>query len=204
MPADLISEDYVDWERFPDQHVVQLNDQMNALAILELLRILIDDENLTFDRAYNSIVREMFTCTISSFNKYDSGMMISVEILQNVLPRHLRLIEIINFEFIQQLQEQYPDQGEKWSRMSLYEENHPKSIRMNNLILLCCEKVCNMTSDKDLLTVQDMYRDFNGKVDGQILRVTPGVSHVRWLYQINRPLTKLIDKYMALVPQKEG
>lgn len=79
----------------------------------------------------------MFSCSIYNLKE----KLISVEILGKVLPRHLELIYLINFHLIEKLKVDYPEQGDKYSRMSLIEESHPKSVRMDKLILHTCDKI---------------------------------------------------------------
>lgn len=98
---------------------------------------MMDQENLEFDRAFNGIVSQMFSCSIYNLKE----KLISVEILGKVLPRHLELIYLINFHLIEKLKVDYPEQGDRYSRMSLIEEAHPKSVRMDKLILHACDKI---------------------------------------------------------------
>jgi starch phosphorylase len=79
----------------------------------------------------------MFTCSIYHLRE----KLISVEILEKILPRHLELIYLINFDLIERLKVDHPDQVDRFKRMSLIEEAHPKSVRMDKLILHACEKI---------------------------------------------------------------
>lgn len=81
----------------------------------------------------------MFTCSIYHLRE----KLIPVEILEKILPRHLELIYLINFDLIERLKVDYPDKVDKYQRMSLIEESHPKSVRMDKLILHSCEKIQN-------------------------------------------------------------
>jgi starch phosphorylase len=109
------------------------------LVIVELLRILIDQESLGFERAYNGIISQMFSCTLYNLKQ----QLMPIDILEKLLPRHLELIYLINFHMIEKLKVDYPDQGDRYQRMSLIEESHPKSVRMENLILHTCAKIDN-------------------------------------------------------------
>lgn len=96
-----------------------------------------DQENLEFDRAFNGIASQMFSCSIYCLKE----SLISVGILEKILPRHLELIYDINFYLIEKLRVDYPNDDERYARMSLIEESHPKSVRMDKLILHACEKI---------------------------------------------------------------
>ena len=79
----------------------------------------------------------MFTCSIYHLRE----KLISVEILEKILPRHLELIYLINFDLIERLKVDHPDQVDRFKRMSLIEEAHPKSVSMDKLILHACDKI---------------------------------------------------------------
>jgi len=120
----------LDWNKLIEQQVIHINEQLPALAIIELLRVLVDTQQdlvpLGAPVIFDSIVSKMFTASIFDTSLGNICQKISVELLEKLLPRHLELIYLVNFYMIEKLKEAYPEQGWTWERMSFIEESTPK------------------------------------------------------------------------------
>lgn len=143
---------------------------MTVLAAIELLRILMDQENLPYEIAFEEIISKMFSCNIYDISGGNSiNFKISVDILDQVLPRHLELIYHINYCFLQDVQSNYPNQGDKMQRLSFVEEGTPKIIRMNHLIFYVCHKI-NSTCNVNLLDLPspNAFIELNAYMDSKL------------------------------------
>ena len=109
--------------QFADKNRVQLNDTHPSIAIVELLRILIDEEMLSFSEAFAVVISTFsytnHTVLPEALEKW------SVDLLGNLLPRHLDLIYLLNHIYLEQLRSKYPGNDQKVMRMSLIEEGYP-------------------------------------------------------------------------------
>ena len=127
------------WSEFPKYNCLQLNDTHPTLALVELFRILLDEKGLDYWEAFN-IVQQTFNYTNhtvlpEALEKW------GVDILERLLPRHLEIIYLINYFFMQDVGKKYPNDGDRMGRLSIIEESWPKKIRMANLCIVCSTKV---------------------------------------------------------------
>ena len=119
------------WDEFPKFNCIQLNDTHPTLALVELLRILIDENGVEYGRAFD-IVKKTFNYTNhtvlpEALEKW------GVDIFERLLPRHLELIYLINYFFMEDIKRKYPNDFNRMSKLSIIEESMPKKIRMDNL-----------------------------------------------------------------------
>ncbi len=116
-----------------------MNDTHPAIASIELLRILIDEEKLPWDHAWNIMYKTFaytnHTVLPEALEKW------SVKLIGHLLPRHLDLIFLINFFFLEKVKKRYPGDDARVSRMSVIEEGDEKRIRMANLSIICSHTV---------------------------------------------------------------
>ncbi len=121
------------WKELPEKMAIQLNDTHPALAIIEMLRILIDLEGLdreyAFDLVYNVFAYTNHTVLPEALEKW------SIELLGNLLPRHLEIIYLINHYWLEKVSKKYPGNLNKMKALSLVEESKPKVIRMASLVI---------------------------------------------------------------------
>jgi starch phosphorylase len=116
-----------------------LNDTHPAIASIELLRILIDEEKLPWDEAWNVVYKSFaytnHTVLPEALEKWSVGL------IGKLLPRHLDLIYLVNFFFLEMIKKKYPGDEARISRMSLIEEGHEKKVRMAFLSIICSHTV---------------------------------------------------------------
>lgn len=110
-----------------------------------MLRILIDEEKLSFEEAWTVTYK---TFSYACYATDDSGIRFtSCEVLGKLLPRHLDLIFTINQMYISKLEQKYPGDYGKMSKMSLIEEGYPKKVRMSHLAIVCSHTVNGVSQD---------------------------------------------------------
>ena len=176
---------------FADKNKVQLNDTHPAIATIELLRILIDEEMLSFEESWN-VVYNTFSYTNhtvlpEALEKW------SVELIGRLLPRHLELIYLINHIYITKLQQKYPGDGEKVGRMSLIEEGWPKKVRMAYLSIVCSHTVNGVAALHSHLLKTTLFKEFDALYPGKLQNKTNGVTPRRWIHCCNPKLSELIS-----------
>jgi starch phosphorylase len=123
-----------DFSIFPDKVAIQLNDTHPSLAIPELMRILMDIEELDWDTAWDICVRACaytnHTILPEALERWPVGM------LERLLPRHLQIIYLINHHFMQEVAKRWPGDFERMGRMSMVEEVGEKRINMAHLSIV--------------------------------------------------------------------
>ena len=100
----------------------------------------------------------------------------SVDLIGKLLPRHLDLIYLVNFLFLENLKAKYPDDGEKISRMSLIEEGGEKKVRMAFLAIVCSHTVNGVAAIHSELLRQTIFKEFDQLYPGKIQNKTNGVT----------------------------
>lgn len=179
------------WSSFSDQIAIQLNDTHPTLAIVELQRILVDDEGLDWDDAWR-IVEKSFgytnhTVLPEALEKWP------VPLIQNLLPRHLQIIYDVNMNFLQSVERKFPKDRDLLTRVSIIEESQPKMIRMAHLAIIGSHKVNGVAELHSDLIKTTIFKDFV-EIYGpdKFTNVTNGITPRRWLHQANPRLSKLI------------
>lgn len=179
------------WSEFPDQVAIQLNDTHPTLAIVELQRILIDNEGLEWDEAWNIVTKTFgytnHTVLPEALEKW------SVPLMQNLLPRHLQIIYDVNLFFLQSVEKRFPKDRDMLSRVSVIEESHPQMVRMAHLAIIGSHKVNGVAELHSDLIKSTIFKDFV-EIYGpdRFTNVTNGITPRRWLHQANPSLSALI------------
>ncbi|KAK6458418.1 releases glucose-1-phosphate from glycogen [Scheffersomyces xylosifermentans] len=179
------------WNKFADQIAIQLNDTHPTLAIVELQRIFVDLEGLEWDKAWE-IVTKVFAYTNHTVMS-EALEKWPVDLLGRLLPRHLEIIYDINFNFLSDVEKKFPGDRDLLGRVSVIEENHPKSVRMASLAIVGSHKVNGVAELHSELIKTTIFKDFV-KVFGKdkFTNVTNGITPRRWLRQANPKLAALI------------
>ena len=181
------------WSEFPKYNCLQLNDTHPTLALVELFRILLDEKGLSYWDAFN-IVQKTFNYTNhtvlpEALEKW------GVDIFERLLPRHLEIIYLINYFFMEQVQKKYPNDGDRMGRLSIIEESWPKKIRMANLCVVCSTKVNGVAKIHSGLLKTALFKDFYELWPEKFTNVTNGVTPRRWVHCAFPELSKLLTKY---------
>jgi glycogen phosphorylase len=186
---------YREFEDLPNRIAIQLNDTHPVLAIPEMMRLLVDVHRLDWDRAWDITVR------IFSFTNHtllsEALETWTVELMERLLPRHLQIIYEINARLLRAVGHQNPGDIDLIRRMSMIDENAPRSVRMAHLAIAGSHKVNGVSKLHTELMRRTLFRDFDGFFPGRIIPVTNGVSPRVWLLEANPPLAQLITSRIS-------
>ncbi|GIV15710.1 MAG: alpha-1,4 glucan phosphorylase [Armatimonadota bacterium] len=179
------------FEQFPQKAAVQLNDTHPALAVVELMRILVDENHLPWEHAWQ-ITEQTFgytnhTLMPEALEKWP------VELMERLLPRHLQIIYEINRRFLEHVMWLYPGDVEKVRRVSLIEEGEHKQVRMAHLAIVGSHSVNGVSELHSQLIKTSLVPDFYELFPHKFNNKTNGVTPRRWLKQANPRLSLLID-----------
>lgn len=177
---------------FAEKNVVQLNDTHPTLAVVELMRVLHDEERMPWEKAWEITVNTFsytnHTLLAEALEKW------TVDLMQRVLPRHTQIIFEINHRFLRQVEINHPGDGELMRRVSLIEEGAHKQIRMANLCVVGSNKVNGVSALHSDLLRRNTMPDFDKIYPGKFCNVTNGITHRRWLLKANPELSELITE----------
>ncbi len=184
------------WTLFPDKVAMQLNDTHPAVAVVELMRILIDEEGLEWDFAWSLCQRTFgytnHTLLPEALEKW------SVDLFQRVLPRHLQIIYEINRRFLEdEVEKRWPGDQEMKGRMSLIEEGKPKMVRMAYLAVVGSHSVNGVAAMHTDLLTKHLMRDFYALFPERFNNKTNGITPRRWLKDCNSELSALLDQQLG-------
>jgi len=182
------------FDEFPDKVAIQLNDTHPAIAIAELMRLLVDIEGLEWDKAWDITVRTFgytnHTVMPEALEKW------SVDLLGAVLPRHLLIIFEINQRFLESVRSRYPGDDARCSRVSLIEEpgfgSTDKYVRMAHLAIVGSHSVNGVSALHSEILKQDIFRDFAEMSPNKFNNKTNGITQRRWLALCNPRLSNAI------------
>jgi starch phosphorylase len=184
--------DHAGFDQFPDKVAVQLNDTHPTLAVVELLRVLVDEHDLSWEQAW-----EITTATFGYTNHTLMSEALErwpVALLENVLPRHLQIIYEINHRFLKQVAERWPGDVARLGRMSLIEEAPSKQVRMAHLAIVGSHSVNGVAAVHSRLVRTELVPDFHELWPEKFNNKTNGVTPRRWLLSANPALARLITK----------
>lgn len=180
------------FDDMPDHVVVQLNDTHPSIAIPELMRILMDHEGLSWERAWKITVKTFaytnHTLLPEALERW------SVDMMGRVLPRHLEIIYEINHRFLQEVAERYPGQNQLLSKLSIIEEGQPRMVRMAHLAVIGSHSVNGVAELHSSLLKERIFPEFNEIFPGRFNNKTNGITPRRWLLDVNRELSHLISE----------
>jgi starch phosphorylase len=177
---------------FPDKVAIQLNDTHPALTVAELVRTLIDEHDLDWEKAW-----EITEATLGYTNHTllpEALEKWPVPLLEYVLPRHLQIIYEINHRFLGKVSERWPDDGDRLQRMSLIEEGDPKQVRMAHLSIVGSHSVNGVAALHSELVKTTLVPDFYQFWPDKFNNKTNGVTQRRWLLKSNPQLSDLIKE----------
>jgi starch phosphorylase len=176
---------------FPAKVAIQLNDTHPALAVAELMRLLIDEHDLPWKAAW-----EMTQATMGYTNHTllpEAMEKWPVPLLEYVLPRHMQIIYDINHQFLQHVSSVWPGDLTRLQRMSLIEEGDQKQVRMAHLAITGSHSVNGVAALHTELVKTALVPDFYQLWPERFNNKTNGVTQRRWLLQANPMLSNLIN-----------
>ncbi|MDR1498246.1 MAG: glycogen/starch/alpha-glucan phosphorylase [Puniceicoccales bacterium] len=181
----------VAWKVFPEKVAIQLNDTHPAIATAELMRLLLDEELLTWDSAWN-LVTQVFSYTNHTLLP-EALEKWSVALFERVLPRHLQIIYEINLRFLQLVEERWPGDNARKRNLSLIEESPVKMVRMAHLAVVASHTVNGVAALHTQLLKESLFADFDDLWPNRIQNKTNGITPRRWLRSCNPLLALLVD-----------
>ncbi|MGL4204610.1 MAG: glycogen/starch/alpha-glucan phosphorylase, partial [Aeromonadaceae bacterium] len=179
-----------DFSKFAGQIAIQLNDTHPTIAIPELMRILVDEEELEWDAAW-AICYKVFAYTNHTLLP-EALEKWAVYLFERVLPRHLEIIYEINRRFLEDLVEpKWPGNDEIKRKLSIIEEGDTRKVRMGNLCVIGSHKVNGVAEIHSKLVKEDLFPEFAELWPEKMCNVTNGVTPRRWLLSCNPALANL-------------
>jgi len=191
--ADIVRQfrrDNPDWCTLPEKVAIQLNDTHPAMAVAELMRILLDQAKLSWEEAWDLTVRTLaytnHTLLPEALEKWP------VDWFQILIPRNLEIIFEINRRFLDEVRTRFPGDEDRVSRISLIEEGSSKHVRMANLAIVGSHSTNGVAEIHSQLlrttTVRDLAEFFPDRFNNK----TNGVTPRRWLLLANPALAQTI------------
>uniref|UniRef100_A0A4W6E952 Alpha-1,4 glucan phosphorylase n=1 Tax=Lates calcarifer TaxID=8187 RepID=A0A4W6E952_LATCA len=169
---------------------IQLNDTHPALAIPELMRILVDTEKLSWEKAWDIVVR---TCAYTNHTVLPEALeRWPVDLFQNLLPRHLEIIYEINRRHLERIAKLYPGDVDRMRRMSLIEEGDVKKINMAHLCIVGSHAVNGVARIHSEIIKDTVFKDFYEVDPQKFQNKTNGITPRRWLVMCNPGLAEVI------------
>lgn len=177
---------------FADKVAIQLNDTHPTIAILEFMRVLLDDHDMSWDDSW-SLARKVFAYTNHTLLP-EALEKWSVALFVKVLPRHLTILYRINEAFLNnEVSVKWPNDEAMRTRLSIIEEGAQRKVRMAHLCVVASHKVNGVAKIHSDLVKNDLFPEFDALWPGKITNVTNGITPRRWLKACNPLLSNLIS-----------
>jgi len=181
-----------DWSRLPERVAIQMNDTHPALSVAELMRLLLDQAQLSWQDAWDLTVRTLaytnHTLLPEALERWP------VELFEVLIPRHLEIIYEINRRFLDDVRGAFPNDEERVRRMSLIEEGSVRKVRMAHLAVVGSHSTNGVAAIHTDLLRSRVLRDFSEMFPNRFNNKTNGVTPRRWLQQANPALSELITR----------
>jgi glycogen phosphorylase len=179
------------FEAFADKAAIQLNDTHPAIAVAELMRVLVDRERLPWERAWDITQRTLaytnHTLLPEALERWPLAL------FEKVLPRHLEIIYEINHRFLREVHVFSPEDNARRARMSIIEEGPPKQVRMAHLAVVGSHSINGVAALHSQLVKDVLLKDFAELWPKRFNNKTNGVTPRRWLRLCNPRLSAAIS-----------
>jgi glycogen phosphorylase len=179
-----------DIRQLPERAAIQLNDTHPAIAVAELMRLLMDLHQLNWHDAWQLTVATLAYTNHTLLPEALESWPVSL--MERLLPRHMQIIYLINAYHIDALRAQDIHDFDLLRSVSLIEEDQGRRVRMGNLAFLGAHSVNGVSALHSELMRKTVFRDLHGLYPTRINNKTNGVTFRRWLFQINPGLTELL------------
>ncbi len=178
-------------DKFHEKWAVQLNDTHPAIAVAELMRLLVDEHQMDWDAAWQ-VTRRTFAYTNHTLLP-EALEKWPVPLFGRLLPRHLEIVYEINRRFLDEVRARFPNDDARLARMSLIDEGGERYVRMANLAAVGSHRVNGVARMHSELLRQTVMHDFAELWPEKFCNVTNGVTPRRFIGVSNPPLTRLIS-----------
>jgi starch phosphorylase len=182
-------------EQFHEKFAVQLNDTHPAIAIAELMRLLIDDEAVSWAEAWN-VTNRTFAYTNHTLLP-EALERWPLEVFGRVLPRHLQIIYDINAHFLEEVRMRFLGDEDRIRRMSIIDESDQRYVRMAHLACIGSHSINGVAALHTELLKRDVLRDFYELWPRKFSNKTNGVTPRRWMALSNPLLSELITEHIG-------
>ena len=186
---------HVGFDQFEHKVAIQLNDTHPALTVAELMRILIDENDISWERAW-----EITTASCAYTNHTLMAEALErwpVALLERVLPRHLQIIYEINDRLLSAVALRWPQDNDRLTRMSIIEEGEQKQVRMAHLAIAGCHSVNGVAAVHTRLVTTELVPDFAQFWPEKFNNKTNGVTPRLWLLTANPRLAALVTEVIG-------
>ena len=177
--------------RFPDKYAVQLNDTHPALAVAELMRLLVDEHEMAWDSAWE-LTQRSFAYTNHTLLP-EALETWPLDLFGKLLPRHLEIVYEINRRFLDEVRRRYPGDEDRVRRLSLIDEHGERYVRMAHLACVGSHSINGVSQLHSELLKRGVLRDFYELTPEKFSSKTNGVTPRRFMWLSNRPLAALIS-----------
>ncbi len=180
---------YKTLDNLADKAIIHINDTHPSLCVPELMRILMDDYDYAWDKAW-----EITTKTLAYTNHTVMSEALevwSIDLFSQRLPRIYSIIHEINQRFCAHIYENHPDKRGIIDRLAILSGG---MVHMANLCVACCYSVNGVSGLHSDILKRDLFKDYNDIFPGKLTNVTNGIVHRRWLCQSNPALTELLKE----------
>lgn len=182
-------------DNFHESFAIQLNDTHPAIAVAELMRLLVDEHSMAWEQAWQ-ITRQSLgytnhTLLPEALEKW------SLELFGSLLPRHLEIIYEINQRFLDEVRLRYPQDGERLARLSLIDNSGEQYVRMAHLACVGCHAINGVAALHSELLKATVLKDFYELWPEKFSNKTNGVTPRRWMVLSNPPLSQFISRHIG-------
>lgn len=180
------------FDLFPSQVAMQMNDTHPSLAVAELMRLFIDEYALPWEHAWDitrkTLAYTNHTVLSEALEKWP------VTLLEHVIPRHLQIIFEINQRFLEKVSVIHPDNPDILRQMSLIEEGDTKLVRMAHLAVVGSHSINGVSALHTNLLKTNNFSNFHALWPERFVNITNGITQRRWLLEANPRLAQLITE----------
>ena len=179
----------------PDSFAVQLNDTHPAVAIPELMRLLVDERGMSWSEGWD-ITTRVFSYTNHTLLP-EALETWPVAMFERLLPRHLQIIYLINRDFLQALEERYPEDLDRRRQLSIIDDDGGRRVRMAHLAIIGSHRVNGVAQLHSDLMRKQVFSGFAEFYPDRFINVTNGIAVRRWLKQSNLGLSALLTERLG-------